>query len=452
MSRLRNLLLVVVVAELIVGGYGLAMRWRDPQPPLPDLSDLDSRTRADLLAAHAQTIHGGSPEWRTLAQAWLGYGYYAEAEQCFRVAVQYDPSDQESVYGLGFTLERVGRLEEAIEVLEQAAALSGDELSRTCQYQIGRCFLRLEQPDAAESAFRGIREQPAAAFQLAKILLHTGRAAEAVPLLNEQLARTPESHRFLRLRAEVADALGDADLAWHCRDAADRTPPGVVLEYGMDFIGMYRSRYGLDRGLTECTRLRAMRDAQALLGCLEGVLEIIRAEQLAQFDSVYVAAAEAALSTQDADRALAILDELRALEADDNVSVELRGDAHWLQGNRDEACDAWQRSLRLLPRARPHQKLADAWQDVDEDTAAAHRAAAHQLAARQAWYDGRIDEAYAEIRRAVALSPKSARNWYYLGETERLRGAKAPARAAYTKTLELDPDHHHAREALGRLE
>ncbi|HUG90720.1 MAG TPA: tetratricopeptide repeat protein, partial [Planctomycetaceae bacterium] len=374
------------------------------------------------------------------------------AEQCFRIACGLEPQDQESVYGLGFCLERLGQMKEAIAVLHQAAGLSDDELSHTCVYQIGRCFLRLEQPAEAEAAFRQIAGMPAAAYQLAKLLIHTDRAAEAVPLLDEQLVREPASHKFLQLRARAAELLGDEPVARRCRDLEKRTPAGVTLEYGVSFITMYRSQYGLDRQLVECTRNKNEGRPMAFAGCLERALATIRAEGLVQFDTVYVAAAQSALALQDPDGALAILDEVRGFEYETFGTLELQGDALWLKRDREGARRFWDRSLLLLPETRTHEKLAMAWDEQDPPTAAAHRAAAQQLTGMRACHDGQIDQAHAAFLDAVELSPQSARNWYYLGETYRLRGDARQAKVAYARCLELDPDYERARLAQAWLE
>lgn len=453
MTGLRRLLLVVVVAEIVVGSGLVLRRMSDPEPPLPDLTDLDSLTQADLRRLRDQTVHGGADQWRTLAQAYLGQGYYEESEQCFRVAVRLAPEDQASVYGLGFCLERMGRLEEAVTVLERASGLSNDDLSRTCWYQIGRCHLRGEEVDKAEEAFRRIEDHPAGAYQLAKLLIRTGRASDAVPILDHRLSLNPESHKLMQLRAMAAELLGDDATARIYRDRVQRAPAGLEVEYGLSFILLFRSQYGLDRRLTGCSRQEQAGQLSQCADCLERVLEIIRREDLEQYDSVYMKAAEVAMAVQEPERAMSLLDELAALDLEDHRWLELRGDAHYLAGEPEAARVAWERSLLQSASGRVHRKLAD-WFDREGDpaTAADHRGRAQQLDGIQAYYENRIEDAEQEFRRALEQEPDSARNWYYLGETQRVLGRPAEARDAYRHCLEIDPDYERARGGAALLD
>ena len=302
MIALQRALILIVALELLIGGWGLVSRLRAPAPPRPDDRGLDSLTRGDLDAARRAAEHGDAAAWRRLAQGFLGQGFYVEAEQCFRVSCELDPQEQESVYGLGFCLERVGRLEPAIETLERAAGMSQDDLSRTCWYQVGRCRLRLDDPVAAERAFRQAGDLPAARYQVAKIMVRDGRAAEGAAILDALLESNPAAHRLLLLRARAAEALGDDRAAQLLRLRAESAPAGLEVDYGMTFILMYRAQFGIDRKLTACTSFKQSQPAFHL-PCLESAISLVEAEQLPQYRSVYLAAAEAALAAQAPQRA-----------------------------------------------------------------------------------------------------------------------------------------------------
>ena len=451
MTVLKRVLWLVLAAELLVGGLLVARRLMRPAPPRPDMRGVDSGTIADLEKVTRDALSGGSGAWRTLGEAWLGQGYYVEAEQCFRVACDIAADDQQSVYGLGFGLERVGRLEEAISVLRRAAQMSDDELSRTCRYQVGRCYLRLEQPAEAEAAFRQCADFPASAWQLSKLLIRLGRAAEAIPILDAQLSASPNLLKFVQLRALASEELGDEEAAWEYRGLEQRASPGPEIDNWMSFVTLFRSRYGIDRRLASCGQSHVASSPAQRAACLDRALDIIREEDLVQFSPVYEEAVKAHLVLQQHGVALALLDELSRTRSEDPWMAELRGDALWLQGERDEAVRSWQRCAVMWPSPTVHFKLAEHYRSGDPEAAAVHRGRFHQLRGLAAFRHNRVDEAHAAFLDAVQVSPDVARSWCYLGEARRLRGEALEARAAYTRCLELDPDYERARTSLSRL-
>jgi tetratricopeptide (TPR) repeat protein len=452
MIVIRRLLILVVAAELIVGGVVLGRGLFDPRPPLPDLSDMDSLTQADLRQVREQAIHGDQADWRTLAQAYVGQGFYAEAAQCYEIACNKDPGDQESVYGLAFSLERMGRLEEAIPRFLQAADLSDDELTLTCQYQIGRCRLRLEQLEEAERMFRQIPSFPPAGYMLAKLLIRTDRAAEAVPLLEQLMRSVPESHKLMQLRVQAAEALDAPATARRYRDLIARTEAGLRLDYAITFFMLYGGQHGLPAQLRRCGALENSPEQPLGLNCYLRGLKIAEQEGQRQYHDVSLKAAEIAMNLQRPDDALPLLEHVRSLESDDYSSVELRGDAHFLRGDPDQAVALWRQSLLLRPTARVHSKLA-MWHEQQKETQAAREygAAAEQLQGMAAFYANRLEEAEAYFEAAETLQPDVARNWYFRGEILRIGGQSDAALRAYERCLELDPEYQRARVAAAAL-
>ncbi len=357
MIELRRVLILVVAIELLVGGVLVGRRLGNPAPPLPDGSQLDSLTAQQLDRVRRRAIHGGWEPWRNYAQALLGQGFYAEAEQAFRIAHDLNPDDQETLYGLGFSLERMGRLEESIPILEQVASMSDDELSQTCWYQIGRGYLRLEKVQAAEQAFRRIETFPAAAFHLAKIQVRTGRAKEALPLIEQSLKQFPNSLKFIQLQARAAEALGDMETAQELYDRESRAEANLTLEYGMSFFTLYRSKHGLEKLFADCVRLRSTAPVSEQVGCIERALTIVRSENLIQYARIYVAAAELALGTGDPDRTLDLLDELKALEYQTPWTLQLRGEALFQLQEPQRRERLGNKALLCVPR----RKLTKNW-------------------------------------------------------------------------------------------
>ena len=86
MKRLSILLLVLVGAELAVLALKFA-RPLTPEPPSVDLTLLGDRVAIETLAQMQQQMDRRDPEhWKQLGEYYLTYGYYPQAEMCFRVA------------------------------------------------------------------------------------------------------------------------------------------------------------------------------------------------------------------------------------------------------------------------------------------------------------------------------------------------------------------------------
>lgn len=459
MSVPVRMLVAILVVQLVVGAVLTGRRLFRPEPPLPDLSTLDPMTAADLRAVRQQARDGNVADWRTLGQAYLGYGYYTEAEACLRYAARLNPDDLESVYGLGFCLERVGRTNEAIPVLHHAAALAASSnadqaLLRTCWYQIGRCYLREENAAEAETALRRIADFPPAAYHLARLLVRTGRAAEAAVLLDERLAQQPNSLKLLQQRARAAEAMQDSESARRFRARAQRAEFQLVLEYGMSYISMFRARYGLSRQMAGCMKLGTEGTPPERRNCLQQLLQFVRKHRLPQYQKMFVTAAQVELGLKQPDNALALLDEAANGGHVSPTTEELRGDAWQQKGDATRSAAYWERAIRLGPSPDLYHKLADHYRRSGERSLADRQEALqYQLEGMWHYRHNEVEPARRDLEKSLALAPDDARSWYYLGAVRRVSGEGSRAIEAYTRCLELDPDFQRARverEWLGR--
>ena len=64
---------------------------------------------------------------------------------------------------------------------------------------------------------------------------------------------------------------------------------------------------------------------------------------------------------------------------------------------------------------------------------------------------GHIDEALAQLRRAIGDNPKMQRAWYVLGTLLAKRGELSDAEAAFTHAIEIDPNDSKAQNNLGAV-
>jgi Flp pilus assembly protein TadD len=147
-------------------------------------------------------------------KAALASGRFVDAEFQFRQALMITPNSSDAMRELGFALFQQNRMGEALAVLEEAVQIApGDLLARLL---IGRLFLRLQEPAAAEKHFQRIlKKVPAsepARSGLVDAALALRRLDEAERLTRQMLTLNPRSETGLFAAARVAEMQND-----HCK-------------------------------------------------------------------------------------------------------------------------------------------------------------------------------------------------------------------------------------------
>lgn len=436
-----RVLLIVIAAELILGIYWVGQRAVRPAPPSVDLSRLDPLTTEDLTELQNAARDGGARQWRELGEAYLGNGYYQAAEQCLHQAVQLDPRDIQSAYARGFCLERMGQTSEAIQVLQQVAASGADELAQTCAYQIGRCFLREENIEQAEAAFRSIPDFGPAAYQLAKLLIRTDRSQEALPLIEQQLAQTPNSLKLLQLKMRAAESLGQTELAQELRAQEDTAQYQLILEYGQSFISMFSVRYGLSQKLSAAMRLRTQGTLQQRQAAFSRLLPLILEGKMWQYRSVLIAAAHVELGLGNISQAQELVDLIERKTYEGLEVMDLKALLATSTGNFDTAYQHWQRACEMKPSAELYAQLAAAQGSLAEKNRERNQALETLFSGIDAYRANQMEMAEQLLSQATERLPDDPRAWHYLGEVQRRSGHDAVAVAAYDRALSLDPSH-----------
>lgn len=451
MMVLRNVLLLVLMFEGIFVAVGAWGRLDRTEPPVVDPRRLDPVTAADIQRLWEAARDGQLEDWRTLAEAYLGNSYYVEAEQCFHHVAEQNPADTQAIYARGFCLERVGETTAAIAVLTQAVEQADDELSRTCWYQIGRCYLREEKAEEAEAAFRRVRGFHPASFQLAKLLIRSGRADEAIPLIDEVLAAVPNSLKMLQQKRYAAEALGKAELARQLRDQEERAAYQLVLEYGQRFISMFSVQSGLSQMLSKAI---AVRDDGALAqrqAALREPLQVVLDNQLWQYQSVLLAAAHVELGLGNLDRSKELLEVIEKDTHADVKVLELRAMFAEAEGDLPTAHALWERSAGLTLSSETYERLAGWKGEVDVAARRRHLALAHLRAGIDAWRKNDIEEAAELLKGCEPELAEDDLYLFYLGETKRLLGQRDGAEMAYERCLMVNPDHGRSLDRLAAI-
>jgi tetratricopeptide (TPR) repeat protein len=453
LSFLRNILILIILTETAWAGVVCFQRLSRAVPPVVDLRRLDPLTAAELEQLHLQVRDGSgsSQEWRTLAESYLGNGYYVAAEQCFRKAVELESQDVQARYGRGFCLERVGRTSAAIDVFASTIEHAEPELAKTCWYQIGRCHLREENAELAEVAFRQTPAFAPAAYQLAKLLIRSGRADESIPILSNELSRLPNSLKLLQLRMHAAEAMADIESTRLFRDREDRGEYQLILEYGQNFISLFASRIGLSALLTRAMQVKESGSLQARQNALAEPLSIVRTNTLWQYRSVWIAAAHVELGLGNLNAARELIDEI-AQDAHSSPDVmEFRALFAEASGDDESAHELWKRLATMQPSAHFYGQLSVSRANIDGTTRERYRALADLCGAIDAYRVNDSDGAKTLLTSGATVLSGYDRYLFYVGEIDRVLGNIREALDAYEQCLDVNPDHGRAQERYQEL-
>jgi tetratricopeptide (TPR) repeat protein len=453
LNILRYILILIILAETSWAGIVSLHQLNRSAPPVVDFRRLDPLTAAELQTLRLAVRDGSQlcQEWRTLAESYLGNGYYVAAEQCFRKAVELDTQDVQARYGRGFCLERIGRTATAIDVFTATIEYADPELAKTCWYQIGRCHLREEDAELAEAAFRKTPSFTPAAYQLAKLLIRSGRADESIPILDRELSVSPNSLKLLQLRMRAAEALGDMESVRIFRDREDRGEFQLILEYGQSFIGLFASRLGLSAMLSRAMQARESSSLQARQKALAIPLRIVRTSSLWHYRSVWIAAAHVELGLGNLDAAKELIDEITQNAHSSPDVIELRALLAEATGEDETALGMWVLLAKMRPSADFYRHLSRSGDGLNKSTKERYRALADMYDAIDAYRVNDTDRAKELLANAASSLSDYDRYLFYVGETERIRGNIHEALDAYKQCLDVNPDHSRARKRFHEI-
>ena len=175
-TRVRWLVIGIIVAELLAGAFYFALRMSRPIPPAPELAAVDPLAADELreLAAKCEN----PADWAKLGEAYLATGFFPEGEACLRQACDLDRANSDYPFKHAFALERIGKIEEA----NIAIRMRPHEDTRgkaTAGTTSGETTSGWRQAGPAAEAFERAGSLPAARFELALLRAREGRIAEA---------------------------------------------------------------------------------------------------------------------------------------------------------------------------------------------------------------------------------------------------------------------------------
>jgi len=451
----RRLLAVLLLAELAVCGWLVGGRLLRHPPALPAAFPDDPLVGAELAAIAARADGGAAGAWLELGQSLLGQGLYGHAEVALGRAVTAEPTAIEPAFALGFTLDRTGRMREGNAFYERCLALSepGPGASRKpfALYQIGRNHLRDGDVAAAEGAFRRNAGVPQADYQLARILLHSGRPKEAAEVVSRALGRLPLALELHHERMRVMEALDRPDEAFRSAAMEERSAHLVEVSFNTDYVRPFHARHGLRRLVDDHLAREATSDHASSMARLDVIDAAIGDRTIPERAATRQLRAGRLLKAGQADRVLELVAEIKAAGDLGPAVLETEAAARRLRGEADAALALLLRATALEPTAARHRQLADEY-DRRGDAAARdrHRAAFHFHDGIAAYRQNRLDVALGSLRRSLALDDGNATAWFHAGEMEYHLGNPEAADEAFRRALALRPGYGRARDYLER--
>ncbi len=251
-----RVVIMLLVFEVVACGYLLSNKMLSVEPAVPAfyLDDPLLRRTFEKLSRQAQS--GNDLDWQHLAEALLGQGYYAYAESNYREALKLNPDNVEARFGLAFCLDKMGRTESStreyrIFLEKETRRPESQKLVFYAKYAIGRNFLREEKLPDAEKEFRENSKFIPANYQLAKLLIRSERAEEALPLINKNLKGIPFSLGFHFLNYLAMQELNRPEQAQAAREMIEKSAYLVSLNFNNDYIDPFYMKYGQERNVTE---------------------------------------------------------------------------------------------------------------------------------------------------------------------------------------------------------
>jgi tetratricopeptide (TPR) repeat protein len=454
MNRVRRVWLGGLLVELAAIAVLAWQRWNGAVVPLPDLRQYHDSQTADELQALLESPGPDEPaRWRSLADACLAYGHYAQADSCLEQAWRLDPS-RDTAYQRGLCNSRLGRLDQAREWFEKVGDDSGGLLSARAWYQLGRLALRREDAGGAAEALRraGDFHWPSV-YQRAKLLIRSDQPAQAGPLLEQLLGQHRDDLRVWQLRGRYFEAVGDQEQAERAFDRSQRGFVSLALDDTELYLRPIRKQYGFvrDFGIAAEAQRKSSDGSPA-----RALVRRMLADPLWQnaYLTVNQDLAELALRADDVESARRLIDRQFSQQLyPSSKAWELRGDLAARANDWQGAREGYLHALEISPtNGGLETLLVETAEKLRQPRVAALGKQRSLLQAGMEMYRrNEIADAGGLLSQLLDDAPDWYQAWYYLGECHRLRGDQESAISAFEECLERNPDHGRARRALARV-
>ena len=451
---LRRLLLIVIAGELLLG-IAVVMRWLpQPSPGLPASFFDDPPLAAEIADLAAATRFGGAGAWTALGDALLGMGDYRNAESAYRRATEASPQDIEARFAMAFCIDRTGRMAEANEHYRRCLELP--DLPGTAQskkpfalYAIGRNLLRLEDEAAAEAVFRQNEGFPPAEYQLARILLFTGRPREALEIVDRGLNRLPLALEWHRLRGRIMDALDRPADAFAARAKEERSAHLLEVNFSTDYIRPLTTRHGIKRMLDGYGAAVGRESREQLDQRLDAMDTVIGGLMIPGSITLMQLRANQAMTSGDPQEVVDMIAAQPWLRDADPLMAVYEADALARLDRIDEATALRRRLVAVTASSSLHRQLAVACEaSGDEACRNQHLSQAELLDGIAMYRRNDIAGALPRFVKAVELDPSNTPAVFHWGEMLYHLGRSKEAASVFRDTLSQRPGFGRARDFL----
>jgi len=414
---------IAVIALASAGLTFLAKRWKVPHVP----------------AVAAAVVLLGGP---LAAATWVQSRQYVNGETLYRTTLSRNPSCWMACNNLGNTLQKSGRIDEAIAQYRAALRLKPDyaEAYNNLGYALHSQGRLGEAVTQYRQAVKLMPDLAGAHHNLANALLESGRVEEAAEHYTEELRLEPDTAEAQNNLGLALNRLGrPEEAATHFREALRIRPDYVI------------ARDNLGKSLQRMGRIEE---------AMEQYRQAIRLDP--EFAQAYDNLGSALQALGRFDEAVAQHGEALRLRPDSAEIYSNLGNALLGTGRPEEAIAQYQQALRLRPDfASVHFNLGNAYIGLGrtEEAITQYReavrlgpdfAGAHHNLGQVLQRLGRLEEAEAQYREVIRINPENADAQNTLGAALAGRGKLAEAAAHFREAVRLKPDFPEAQANLAR--
>ncbi|PYK99080.1 MAG: hypothetical protein DME19_10055 [Verrucomicrobia bacterium] len=454
MAPIQKILWTVVLLEL--AGLGLVWRMRARPGPLPAV-DWSARMMEDAVAGEIREMEKrlqiNDPRgWAELGATYRAFGLFPQAEYCYRQVDKLSPKDRSYLYYWAECFDLTGQTRQATKryrqiIRENLEVPLGVRTPQYCWLNIGQDRLREENVPAAIDALSKARDLPRAKFLLSRVLIRSGRAKQAISLLDDLMRDAPGMVEYNQMKSWAEAALGDQDAAQEFYERSLRSRQELSKwDPTYQEVLERRKRIGSQSWHEKSLQLEAQGKLQDAVAWSRKAAQAFGAEDRLQ------QLAKLELLTGRPQEAIALAEDCVRRVGASAKTLDIIGVASIQLGDRARAQRVWEQAIELEPTPNLYAKLAELrYLAGDAVEAGRYRSMEQSQTGKDAWLDNDLITARDHFEKAVALYDGHANTWFYLGETRRFLGDIPGAEAAYARCLRLNPDHGRARRGLERM-
>lgn len=443
-------LLAIVVGEVLVLRRMASLSEHSHPPPEIPLGSLESSTASEIGRLRTELRPTEQSDWLRLASVYRAFGVLPGAEYCFHRASQIAPLSEKAEFDWAVTQSRLGLFEDAESRLRSLRERDFDKAE--CALLLGRDALRQGKVDLAEN-WLGRSTSPLAVEMLSRLLIHEGRAEEALQVLAPKLELSNPPLHVLQLASWAEDERGNQARKEELRLKALYVQAPVVRRSLAQKDDLeIRLRHGSD-GAYASARESLESD---LIDSLKRIREVFR---IKGDRSIALPLAEVYLAEEKSSEAASVLAELIDQIGPSARAYLLLGRIADHAGNKEQAVQHWNRGLELgaggdrdvtIALLKELRTLKAAGGDAEAEQRLGGRILYET--ARLAFHKGDFRKAHQEFLRVLHAIPDHTPTMFYLGEIARIHGQRDTAIKAYRTCLRENPNHGRAQERLAMLE